>query len=324
LLEFFKNIAQKKVLIIGDSMVDAYMWGKVHRMSPEAPVPVLDIHTKENRLGGAANVALNVKSLGALPILCTMIGADQDGLEFKRLLDEADLNSEGLYIEEGRKTAVKTRIINDNKHLLRIDDEHIEDLEHKDSFLSLVKDILGKHEVDVVIFEDYNKGLLTAEIIEESIQLFKSKGIPMIVDPKKKNFLEYQGVDIFKPNLKELKEGLELEFDQKDPLALSDAVKQLKDEINCAAVLLTLSEDGVFIMNNAGYYTEKAKERNIIDVSGAGDTVVSVAAIALANKLSIKDLARISNIAGGLVCEKVGVVPIDKLELKEEVEKILL
>jgi len=324
LLAFFNKIAQKKVLIIGDSMIDAYMWGKVHRMSPEAPVPVLDIHTKENRLGGAANVALNVKSLGAIPILCTMIGADQDGLEFKRLMDEAELNSEGLYVEEGRKTTIKTRIINDDKHLLRIDDEHIEDLEHKDSFLSLVKDILAKHTVDVVIFEDYNKGLLTAEIISESIELVKSKGIPTIVDPKKNNFLAYQGVDVFKPNLKELKEGLGLEFDQKDPSALSEAVLQLKNTLNCSAVLLTLSEDGVFILNDTGYYTEKAKERNIIDVSGAGDTVVSVAAIALANKLSIKDLAKVSNLAGGLVCEKVGVVPIDKVELKSEVEKLLL
>ncbi len=324
MLDFFKNIAQKKVLIIGDSMIDAYMWGDVHRMSPEAPVPVLDIHTKENRLGGAANVALNINSLGAIPILCTMIGADQDGLEFKRLLEESSLTAEGLYIEEGRKTTIKTRIINGDKHLLRIDDEHIEDLEHKDSFLALVKDILAKEKVDVVIFEDYNKGLLTEEIITESIQLFKTEGIPMIVDPKKKNFLKYRGVDIFKPNLKELKEGLGVEFDQKDPIELSKAVQILKEKLNCEAVLLTLSEDGVFILNESGYFTEKAKERNIIDVSGAGDTVVSVAALALANNLSMSDLAKISNISGGLVCEKVGVVPIDKMELKEEVEKILL
>ncbi len=311
-------------MIIGDSMIDAYMWGNVHRMSPEAPVPVLDIHTKENRLGGAANVALNVKSLGATPILCTMIGADSDGLEFKRLMNEAGLSSEGLYIEEGRKTTIKTRIINDDKHLLRIDDEHIKDLDHRDSFLSLVRDILLEHTIDVVIFEDYNKGLLTEEIITQSIELFKGEGIPMIVDPKKKNFLAYKGVDIFKPNLKELKEGLNLDFDQKDPVALSDAVRQLKTQLNCKAVLLTLSEDGVFILNDQGYYTEKAKKRNIIDVSGAGDTVVSVAAISLSNDLSSKDLARISNLAGGLVCEKVGVVPIDENELKAEVEKILL
>lgn len=324
MLEFFHNIEHKKVLIIGDSMIDAYMWGQVHRMSPEAPVPVLDIHTKENRLGGAANVALNIKSLGAEPILCTMIGADADGLEFQRLMKQANLSSDGLYIEEGRKTTIKTRVINSDKHLLRIDDEHIEDLEHEASFLSLLKDILQAHEIDVVIYEDYNKGLLTEEIITSSITLFKSKGIPTIVDPKKKNFLAYKEVDIFKPNLKELKEGLNLDFDQKNPVALADAVRKLKDLLNCKAVLLTLSEDGVYIMNKDSYYAEKAKVRNIVDVSGAGDTVVSVAGIALANGLSIKNLAKIANIAGGLVCEKVGVVPIDKMELKLEVEKILV
>jgi len=311
ILDLFET---KCVLIIGDSMIDAYMWGDVHRMSPEAPVPIVEIDKRESRLGGAANVALNVQSLGATPVLFSAIGDDHYGDLFINLMNEQNLTCEGIQKISNRNTTVKTRIISDNKHVLRVDEERIDFIDDENISSKLEKMILDNN-FDVIIFEDYNKGLLSENLIQKAIKAAQQKGIPTIVDPKKDNFFAYQGVDVFKPNLKEIKEGLNVEFDVLSDNDLSKNVSLLRSKIKAKSILLTLSEYGIYYQNHETIYREEAHKRNIIDVSGAGDTVVSIAALALACELGDEFLMRIANLAGGLVCEKVGVVPIQKQDL---------
>ena len=306
ILNQFKD---KQVLIIGDAMIDAYMWGNIHRMSPEAPVPVVDIEKRESRLGGAANVALNIQSLGAKPVLFSAIGTDHYGDVFMMLMEKQKLSCEGLQRLSDRNTTVKTRIISDNKHVLRVDEESTKPI--TEYFVATELEVLIRSKkFDVVIFEDYNKGLLTEKLITKAIQIATELKIPTIVDPKKDNFFAYKGVDIFKPNLKEIKEGLEIEFDVLSESELSKNVAFVLEKLNAKGILLTLSEHGIYYQSKSKILRESAHKRNIVDVSGAGDTVVSVAALALACGLDDDDLMRIANLAGGLVCEKVGVVPI--------------
>tara|TARA_B110000211_G_scaffold178153_1_gene201385 strand:+ start:3420 stop:4391 length:972 start_codon:yes stop_codon:yes gene_type:complete len=306
ILNQFKN---KQVLIIGDAMIDAYMWGNIHRMSPEAPVPVVEIEKRESRLGGAANVALNIQSLGAMPVLFSAIGTDHYGDVFSMLMEKQKLSCEGIQRLSDRNTTVKTRIISDNKHVLRVDEESTKPItEH---FIATeLETLIRSKKFDVIIFEDYNKGLLTETLIKKAIQIAKELKIPTIVDPKKDNFFAYKGVDVFKPNLKEIKEGLSVEFNVLSETELSENVRLVLEKLNAKSVLLTLSEHGIYFQSKTQILKEAAHKRNIVDVSGAGDTVVSVAALALACGLGSEGLMRIANLAGGLVCEKVGVVPI--------------
>lgn len=310
-LKLFKN---KEVLIIGDAMIDAYMWGSIHRMSPEAPVPVVEIDKRESRLGGAANVALNIQSLGAKPILFASVGDDHYANTFLNLMKDQNLSTDGIQRIKDRPTTVKTRIISDNKHVLRVDEEHTSEIINNTLIESLAQ-LIDNNDYDVIIFEDYNKGLLSEALIHKAISKAKEKGIPTIVDPKKKNFLAYKGVDIFKPNLKEIKEGLGLEFDVLDADQLEQTVSTLREKLNAKGILLTLSEHGIYFQEEGESYSQAAHQRNIVDVSGAGDSVVSVAALALASGMEKEQLMRIANLAGGLVCEKVGVVPITKDDL---------
>jgi rfaE bifunctional protein kinase chain/domain len=317
--DIISQFENKRVLIIGDAMIDAYMWGNIHRMSPEAPVPVVEIDKRESRLGGAANVALNIQSLGATPILFSSIGDDHYGTQFLNLMKEQCLSCEGIQKINNRNTTVKTRIISDNKHVLRVDEECTDTIEDESISENLEKLISTSH-FDVIIFEDYNKGLLSDRLIKKAISAAQNKGIPTIVDPKKDNFFSYQEVDVFKPNLKEIKDGLNVNIDVLSKSDLSTKVELLRLKLNAKGVLLTLSEHGIFFKNSTNTYSEPAHKRNIVDVSGAGDTVVSVAALALACGLKSEDMMRIANLAGGLVCEKVGVVPIKKQDLLKALE----
>ena len=310
-LDLFKT---KRVLIIGDAMIDAYMWGNIKRMSPEAPVPIVNIDKRENRLGGAANVALNIQLLGATPVLFSAIGNDHYADLFIELMNEQKLSIKGIQKLTNLKTTVKTRIISDNKHVLRVDEEYTNPIENI-NLINRLEEMIKNQSFDVIIFQDYNKGLLTESLIQRAIKTAKNKGIPVIVDPKKENFLSYHDVDIFKPNLKEIKEGLNLDFDETSEAELLKNVDELRNKINAKGILLTLSEKGIYYQKENTVYREKAHKRNIIDVSGAGDTVVSVAALALACNLEDDLLMKIANLAGGLVCEKVGVVPIKRQDL---------
>ena len=318
--DILNQFETKRVLIIGDAMIDAYMWGNIHRMSPEAPVPVVEIEKRESRLGGAANVALNIQSLGATPILFAAIGNDYQGDLFLNLMKEQNLSCEGIQKINDRNTTVKTRIISDNKHVLRVDEERT-DLIDDENLSNQLEQMILENGFDVIIFEDYNKGLLSGSLIQKAIAAAQQKGIPTIVDPKKDNFFAYKGVDVFKPNLKEIKEGLNVDFDVQSKAELSKNVELLRDKLDAKGILLTLSEYGIYFQNNKDVYREPAHKRNIVDVSGAGDTVVSVAALALACGLESEYMMRIANLAGGLVCEKVGVVPIQKLDLLQASKK---
>ncbi|MDB2317263.1 bifunctional ADP-heptose synthase [Flavobacteriales bacterium] len=304
----------KRVLVIGDAMIDAYMWGEVNRMSPEAPVPIVEINKRESRLGGAANVALNIQSLGAIPVLFSSIGSDHYGDLFLKLMKEQNLSTEGIQRISNRSTTVKTRIISDNKHVLRVDEEEVSMIQDE-KIIECLKNLILTGTFDVIIFEDYNKGLLSEKLIQTAIEIATEKNIPTIVDPKKENFFAYKGVDIFKPNLKEIKEGMNVEFEVQSESDLSRYVEILRAKLNAKSILLTLSEHGIYYQNRENIFREKAHKRSIVDVSGAGDTVVSVAALALACQLNSELLMRIANLAGGLVCEKVGVVPILKEDL---------
>lgn len=317
----FNDFSSKKIIILGDVMVDTYLNGTVTRISPEAPVPVVRFKSRENRLGGAANVALNIKALGAEPIICSVIGTDEEGDLFLKILKENNLSDKGIFRSKNHSTTVKTRVIGNNQQLLRIDQEEIKPI-HTDLakyLITLVKELATTHKADAIIFEDYNKGLLVPELISEVIRFANDKKIITSVDPKKDNFFEYKNVTLFKPNLKELKEGTHSEFSGRDHNSLLEAVSILNQKLNPKHTFVTLSEHGVYINDSGENHFIPAHHRIIADVSGAGDTVIAVATLCLACGLPPKQVAEIANLAGGLVCEKVGVVSIDKEQLMNEV-----
>lgn len=321
--KIFSDFNDLRVLIIGDVMIDSYMWGKVNRISPEAPVPVVSITKKENRLGGAANVALNIQAMGATPILCSVIGVDKEGEEFLSLMQKQKLTPKGILKSRGRITTIKTRVIGNNHQMLRVDEEieHSITSNETEQFLVRIWHLLKNEKVDVIVFEDYDKGLVTPHLIQRVIAEAKKRNIPVVVDPKRKHFSEYKGITLFKPNLKELKEGLKWDFDHTSQKDLEKAVDMLKKKQKIDTALITLSEQGIYVHSKSFKKLIPAHIRNIADVSGAGDTVVSIASLCLALKLKPAITAQLANLAGGQVCEKVGVVPVDKKQLLEEARK---
>jgi ADP-heptose synthase, bifunctional sugar kinase/adenylyltransferase len=318
--ELFDSFNQFKILVIGDAMVDSYLWGKVERISPEAPVPIVACNKQENRLGGAANVALNIQALGAMPILCSVVGFDIKGDLLRELLMQNGLTDEGIFADPGRPTTVKTRIISDNQHLLRVDEESTANLSSdiEVAFTNHILGLISKHSVNAIVFEDYDKGAITPELIRRVVELANRVGIPTLVDPKKRNFNAYKGVTLFKPNFKELVEGLKLDVKKNDFIGIFEAAKAIHTGMGVGLVFITLSELGVFISNGERYNAIPAQRREIADVSGAGDTVISTASLCLAAGLETEDIAAIANMAGGLVCEKIGVVPVEKALLLQE------
>lgn len=320
----FTDFKNKKILVVGDVMLDRYMIGNVSRISPEAPVPIIELSKEEDRLGGAANVALNIVALGAKVVLGSLIGNDVHGEKIKSLCKESGIDDSAIFISSSRPTTVKTRIIGNKQQLVRIDSENSEYLttEEESHFIEQILSILSKG-FDALIFEDYNKGLLTEKIIHTLISESKKYNIITSVDPKKKNFFAYQQVTLFKPNFKELKEGLNIQINfPDDKSSLEKAIDMLNQRIFNEYTFITLSEYGVAISNHTLTQYFDAHVRNISDVSGAGDTVIAVATLCLASGCSMDEIAQISNLAGGLVCEKPGVVSINSDELFLEVQEL--
>jgi D-glycero-beta-D-manno-heptose-7-phosphate kinase len=316
--DIFQSFNKVTALIIGDVMLDSYIWGSVDRISPEAPVPIISVQRKDYRLGGAGNVALNIGALGATAILCALIGDDEDGKKLLHRLDEAKITREGVVVSKDRPTTVKTRVIASHQHVVRVDEEsdEVANAKEEKEMLARIEKLLPR--CQVVIFEDYDKGALNEKIIETTIRLARKLHIPTVVDPKKRNFLAYKEVSLFKPNLKELREGLKLDVDAGNQKDVASAVEKLKSKLQAEGVMVTLSEHGVYIDFQGKKIKIPAHPREIADVSGAGDTVVSIAALSLALDLGPKRTAELSNLGGGLVCQYVGVVPIDKQELRQE------
>ncbi len=324
--QVFSKFSELKVLIIGDAMVDNYLWGKVDRISPEAPIPIVTVTKQENRLGGAGNVSLNIQAFGATPILISMIGDDEKGRVFEDLMQENKLTSEGIFVDKTRMTTVKTRIISGGQQISRVDQEISALIDHnfEKEVLRRIKEIIDNEHINIVIFVDYDKGLITPWLIKQVIALAKSKNIFTAADPKSRNFNNYQQVNLFKPNFKEFRDGLKLQIEKTDMNELKKVSEKFKAENEIGLLFITLSELGVFLTNGVKQNYYPAQVRDIADVSGAGDTVIAAASLCLAAGLPIPFMAQLSNLAGGLVCEKLGVVPIDLEQLKKEVRKIQL
>ncbi|MES2593233.1 MAG: bifunctional ADP-heptose synthase [Bacteroidota bacterium] len=324
--QIFHSFNNLNVLIIGDVMVDAYMWGNVNRISPEAPVPIVSITKKENRLGGAANVALNIQAMGAKPVLCSVVGNDEGSKLFLDLLKKQKLSVQGILKSKERVTTIKTRVIGGNHQMLRVDEEIETALNTTETkaLAEQIKKLALSQKTDVIVFEDYDKGCITAELIKSIVAFAKQKNIPVVVDPKRKNFLSYTGVTLFKPNLKELREGLKLDTDPANTKDLTKISADFIKQQNISTLLITLSEKGIYTHSANAKTVIPAHIRNISDVSGAGDTVISLAALCVALNLSPVLTATLANLAGGLVCEKVGVVPVDKQQLLEEAVRLKL
>jgi len=316
--QVFEAFNTLRVLVIGDVMLDSYVWGKVERISPEAPVPVVNVQKREYRLGGAGNVLLNVQSLGAEAIICSVIGTDSSGDLLENSLKDKGLNCEGLIRSASRITTIKERIIAGSQQVVRIDTETDKAVSKAETeqLIAKAKELIPSS--NVIIFEDYDKGVLTPESISEITAFANEHNVPTVVDPKKRNFLAYNNTTLFKPNLKELREGLKIEFNVDNPEELRGAVQHLKETLNVKGALITLSERGVIIDFKDEIHQLPAHIRQIADVSGAGDTVISIAACCVALGLPPKTIAAVSNLGGGLVCELIGVVPIDKELLRAE------
>ncbi len=306
-------------------MLDTYMWGHVDRISPEAPVPIVLIDRKEQRIGGAGNVALNLQSLGAQPYVITVTGDDEDGRQLEELFVKNKINTAYSVSSRERITTNKTRIISRNQQMMRLDAEVTDDLTDAEEkkLLSGLQSFIRNEKPAMIILEDYNKGVLTEELISEVISICKEAGVPVAVDPKRKNFFAYKGVDIFKPNLKEVKDGLNMIFTEASENLLAGIHKDLHKQLGHHISFITLSEKGVYYNDGENSAVIPSHVRAVSDVSGAGDTVIAVAALVYAATRNVHLMAEMANIAGGLVCEEVGTVAIDRQKLLHECELLL-
>jgi rfaE bifunctional protein kinase chain/domain len=321
----FSQFSSIKIGVIGDVMLDTYWWGHVERISPEAPVPIVSLDKKEYRIGGAGNVALNLVSLGAKAAAFSVIGDDDDGAVLKGLLENNNIDTAYLQKSADRITTSKARIISRNQQMLRLDSETTKDLSAADEkqIIQSVKTYIEKEKPHVIIFEDYNKGVLTEKGIQAVINFCKKNNVFTAVDPKRKNFFSYKEVDIFKPNLIEVKSSLNLLIEKVNIETLKQIHAQLSEKLVHHISFITLSEKGVFYQYNGQAKIISSHLRHIADVSGAGDTVIAVAALIYAITKDVQLMAEIANVAGGLVCEEVGTVAINKDRLLQECKLLL-
>lgn len=321
LLQSFQNTA---ILIVGDVMIDCYLRGKVSRISPEAPVPILDLQQRENRLGGAANVALNVKSLGATPILCSVVGNDSKKEMLKEEFLKQNLENHYFIEEEDRKTTIKYRVIGNQMQMLRIDEEDTKSIsqESENKLIELIRGVILRQKIDALIFVDYDKGVLTPGLISAVTAICQENNILTAVDPKKNNFHHYKDVTLFKPNRKEFQEGVKV-YQKMGIDELRDEIRRFSNMQNIDFVMVTLSEEGVVVYDRKEdlFIHQAVYQRTISDVSGAGDTVISVVTLALTQHLPLPQIARLANLGGGVVCEYAGVIPLTGEMLKNEYYK---
>ncbi|HOY08342.1 MAG TPA: bifunctional ADP-heptose synthase [Saprospiraceae bacterium] len=322
-MSILQQLENHEVLIVGDVMIDRYLTGSVNRISPEAPVPVVLQQSMEDRLGGAANVALNIRALGSVPVLCSVIGRDEAGQHLKnRILPDSGITADGMVFSDSRRTTVKTRILGNNQQMLRIDSEDTADLNEQEQqdLLEKIRELLATRPIRAIILQDYNKGVLTEKVIRAVLSEAHKSGIITAVDPKKANFFAYNGVDLFKPNLKEVRDSLPFTI-QPTIESLRQAAGYLREGLKNRLTMITLSEKGLFLDDASQAHLFPTIPRKIADVSGAGDTVISIATLALVAGLPLETIATLSNLAGGQVCEFPGVVPVDRTILAAELEQ---
>ncbi len=323
LKKIFSGFKQLQIVVVGDLMLDKYVYGNVERISPEAPVPVLDVKNTDARAGGAANVAVNINALDAKPIVFSLIGNDATGDNLISILKAKGITTKHILRSESRITSTKTRIIAKNHQMMRIDEEvttPLDATEAKKLKNNLIR-YLNSEKPDALIFEDYDKGVLDAQLIEAIIAVCNQLNIPVIVDPKKRNFFAYANCTLFKPNIREINDSLGCNIQNPDIQSLNIATDTLHQQLPHQITMITLGDKGIYLRVGKKSSIQKAHIRNVADVSGAGDTVVSVAACCLASGISPNHMAAIANLAGGLVCEAPGVVPVNKVQLlKESIE----
>ena len=320
LLSLKENFEGKKIAVIGDMMLDGYYWGDVKRISPEAPVPVLEIENEFFRFGGAANCALNLLKLGAVPVPIGIIGYDNNGSIFKSLLQENGIEDEGIITDEERPTTTKTRVIANNQHVVRIDKESKSYLDKKteDKIFTFLKSKISN--LDGLILQDYNKGVLTPSLIKNIIELANNNAVLTAVDPKFDNFFMYKNVTVFKPNRKETENVFGIRIRSEEEIVL--AGESLLEKMNSKYILLTLGEGGLAVFSKEGKIKRMpTKARKVADVSGAGDTVISTLTLAMASGADIYEACYLSNYAAGIVCGEVGIVPIEKDVLFDTIVK---
>ena len=318
--DLFKQFSTIRIGVIGDVMLDTYWWGKVDRISPEAPVPVVAISHTEKRIGGAGNVALNLASLGAKVDAISVCGKDADGKELRSLLKTKKIGTDYITSSTERATTNKIRIISRNQHMMRLDAEVTNDLSPNEerALIDSFQNYVAKQQPNLIILEDYNKGVLSPNVIKETLAICKKNKILTAVDPKRKNFFLYKGVDLFKPNLHEAKESLNIIGDEVNDELLGRIHAELQEQLKHKTSFITLSEKGVYYKNAKASDWIHTHVRSIADVSGAGDTVIAVAALVFAATKNVRLMAEMANIAGGLVCEEVGTVAIEKEKLLQE------
>jgi rfaE bifunctional protein kinase chain/domain len=312
----FKDL---NVLVVGDVMVDFYLFGEVNRISPEAPVPVVEILKKEARPGGAANVALNISELGGNPILLSMIGRDTTATTLLNLLKKNEVKTSHILQHKGRVTALKTRIFDEDKQVVRFDEEEVEYLESAQENLLLkeLKKIFAATKIDVIILQDYNKGVLTKYVIKQILLLATKNEIPVAVDPKERNFFDYQAIDLFKPNLRELSEAIGYRINPRSIESLRSGAEELRRKNRFKNLMVTLGANGIFCFTKTGdSFIVPAKTIKAADVSGAGDTVISIAAMAYAQKYHLKEIAAFANKGAAAVCKKIGVAPVTPKDMR--------
>ena len=316
--EIFGGMLGKRIAVIGDLMLDRYIWGNVSRMSPEAPVPIVDMEQEQTRLGGAANVAMNIKSLGGNPMLIGVIGEDNSGRQLLELLRESDFKTDGIATDNSRPTTVKTRVIANNQHVVRIDREQKSDISEK--IQKILLNHIRKHIelIDGIIIEDYNKGVIVKNLIAEVIGIANANQKIIAVDPKFNNFFEYKNVTVIKPNRKEAEEAMGIRLKTDEDILI--AGKTLIEKLHVKNVLLTRGEHGMSLFESDGKISHMpTKALTVSDVSGAGDTVISTLTMAIAGGSTIKEAATLANFAGGIVCGYAGIVPINRDELKKTI-----
>jgi rfaE bifunctional protein kinase chain/domain len=317
--EIFANFSGRKIMVVGDLMLDRYLWGRVARISPEAPVPVVEIESEATRLGGAANVSHNLAALKSTAIPVGVVGDDDNAEVLIDLFWKMNFITDGIIKDKSRITSVKTRIIAHNQHVVRADKETKEPIHDK-----LVQKLMNKvnkliNDCDAIIFQDYNKGLLTPELIKSIVMIANSKKKTITVDPKFDNFFCYRDVTLFKPNKKETEGALGIRITNEADLF--KAIKHLKQKLSCKNVLITLGEKGMCLLEQDDELSLiPTKAQQVHDVSGAGDTVISTLTLALTAGASMKEATSFANFAAGIVCSEVGVVPVYFEQLIEAIK----
>jgi len=318
LLELVHGFSGLRVLVLGDLMLDEYLSGSVNRISPEAPIPIVSLENRSSRPGGAANVAVNLKNLGAEVSLVGLVGNDESGQQLKKLLSEREIGVDTIVQTDRRRTTRKARVLSQGQQLLRVDTEDCETSypEEQKSLSQQLETLIFNQRFDVLLFEDYDKGVLSPKLIQHALQLAKANKLPTVVDPKHRNFWEYKGVDLFKPNLAEVRGALQ-HTTAIETLAELSAIDQLiRKALGQTWTLITLGAAGAYIGGGEGVNQKApAISKSVVDVCGAGDSVAAVVALALAQGASAHEMLQLSNIAGSLACSHVGVWPINRVEL---------